>query len=124
MKKGYNYVGQMSAGGIDQALTKDARGIARANFFATCETVIGKMLHIFGFFTCEDELRHPLSDDGRELKTVPTDREVLSQVGILMLQRPIGDFTPALPKNNGDVSPSPVQTGQRQSVPYRLVSGP
>jgi hypothetical protein len=63
MKKGYNCVGQMFTGSIDRVLTKHARGIPRAYFFAPRETVIGEMLHVFRFLAGEDELCHPLSDD-------------------------------------------------------------
>ena len=70
-------MGQMFTGSIDRVLTKDARGIPWANFFAPRETIIGEMLHIARLFACEDELCHPLSDDGRELEAVPTDTKLL-----------------------------------------------
>jgi hypothetical protein len=51
--------------------------------FAPGKPVKGKMLHIIRFGACEDELRHPLPDTGRELEAVPADRKVLPQVDFL-----------------------------------------
>ena len=61
--------------------------IALAYPLATREAIIGKMLHVSRFTVRKNKLRHPLPNDWRELKAVPTDRKVLFTLVFLTLQR-------------------------------------
>src|SRR5712692_10246236 len=59
--------------GASLLLSQYPRCITRSNLLPFDEAVEGEMLHVLWFSAGQDELRHPLADDGREFESMSAE---------------------------------------------------